>query len=176
MSALLAIDPGTSAGFALFRGREVVWCAQVDTKGLAWNAALERYRVTLRDVRGALMLNEWMEEDFEIVMELPCYAANRTRRQGTSEALAERVGMLRALAWSILGRAPRDVGWQAWQAVAHAGRVLGDSEDRSLGYAREVLKVPAEWLQGPRGGVLWDAATACAIGGAVLGIRRGEAT
>lgn len=169
MSVLLAIDPGTSAGFALFRGREVVWCAQVGTAGEGWNTAILRYRAALEHARNLIG-----GEDFEIVMELPCYAANRTRRQGTSEALAERVGMLRALAWSVLGRAPRDVGWKAWQDVAHAGRVLGTSEDRSLGYAVDVLQVPAEWLQGPRGGVLWDAATACAIGGAVLGIRRGD--
>lgn len=169
LSVLLAIDPGTKAGFALFRDRRVVWCRQVSTKGKGHADRFALFREALGEAEKEI-LREYPVIP-RVVMEAPCYAANRRRAQGTEAALAERVGELRALVIGWRGVVPEDVPWHAWQAVAHAGMVLGSSEDRSLGYAQEVLGVPAEWLMGPQGGVLWDAATACALGGAVLGIR-----
>ena len=157
MSTIIAIDPGSSAGFAAYRDGRCVWCAQSAPK----RERLAVWRGVL--VEGARNLGRAPDR---VVIEGPCYAANQGRAQGVTSDLAEHVGELRALAWSLFGIEPESIRWDRWQAVAHKGRMLGESRDRSLWYAREVAQVPDAWLVGPRGGVLWDAATAVAIGGA----------
>jgi len=157
---ILAIDPGSKAGFAVVGAGGVVWCTQVDTSRVPWDVACARYQRAIDEARAVAPGN------VEIVMEAPCYAANRRRKEGTTPGLAERVGMIRALVWTTFERAPQNVLWRDWQAIAHRGRVLGTPEERSLGYVRDVLRVPEAWIVGPKGGVLWDAVTACAIGGA----------
>ena len=161
MNTLIAIDPGSSAGFAAFLDGRCVWCAQSAPK----RERLAAWREML--IAGETVIGRAPDR---VVIEGPCYAANQGRSQGVTSDLAEHVGELRALAWSLFGVEPESLRWDRWQAVAHKGRVLGESRDRSLWYAREVAKVPDAWLVGPRGGVLWDAATAVAIGGAACSL------
>lgn len=169
----LGIDPGSSMGVALCRDGHIVWCRQVPTAGEGWNVVLLRYRFAFEEARREMTAEELtsLPDRVQILMEAPCYEANRKRKQGTSEVLAERVGMIRALCWQVFGRAPVDVSWRAWRAKVDEGRT-GPAEDRALGYALEVLEVPAGMLMGPRGAALKDAASACCI--AAYGLAKGE--
>lgn len=161
MSAVLAIDPGASAGFAVVAEGRVLWCAQSKPSA---GKRLDEW-VTLikigRDI-GAR----------RVVVEAPCYAANQGRPAKVSAALGERVGELRALAWGVFGEAPTGLDWSRWQALPGwaepmvSGPML--SERRSLRYAVDVLGVPRAWLVAASGGILYDAAAACCMGAAAL--------
>lgn len=161
LSAVLAIDPGASAGFAVVSEGRVLWCAQSKP------AAGER----LAEWANLLRIGREMGAR-RVVIEAPCYAANQARPAKVSAALGERVGELRALAWGVFGEAPADLDWSRWQALPGwaepmvSGPML--SERRSLRYAVDVLGVPRGWLVTERGAIQYDAATACCIGAAAL--------
>lgn len=154
MTAYLGVDAGESAGFAVVSDGQILTCAQLAP------SPKKRAEVWSAHLRG-LFARFPIER---VGIESPCYSANEGRPHGVSAALGERVGELRGLCWGF-GVDVVPLPWRAWQGWAFRG-LFGSSEAKCLERAR-AMGVPMEWLMGPRGGILQDAASACCMAGAM---------
>ena len=149
---ILAIDPGASSGLALLHHGVVIAVRQVVAPAHAADHA-SLWRQTFATLAGAASV---------VVIEDPCYSANQARRTTVSAHLGERVGEWRGLAWAA-GLPVVMAPWATWQGWAHRG-LHGTSEQKSLERAL-MMGIRREALTGPKGAILFDAATACCIGG-----------
>lgn len=142
---VLGVDCGTDAGFALYDG---TWREVVQITGAADQVAWLRARTEVLQTA-------------RIVIERPEYAASRAKGHQRQEVLPIMAGVVQG-ALLYAGLPFEEVSWRKWRAAVDDGRT-GPAEDRALGYALEVLRVPPGLLMGSKGGVLKDAATACCI-------------
>lgn len=139
----LTIDPGTPAGYAVFDG---VRCVRVvQTKEPVIAALFEEYRFD------------------RVYMEYPAFGAGKiSKRSMLSLVDSWRRQSVEAAGCVGAGKIV-DVPVSAWRAWADRG-LVGEKESRAYHRALR-MGVPEEWLTGPRGAKLYDAATAVCLGG-----------
>ena len=145
---ILAIDPGSSTGLALWDGERVAFLGTVK----------------LGDADGAVQALEVLRhlDPVRVIVEDPPPV-----QQGSSAharaTLQRRLGAILALVQVAYPLARVDlVKTHVWQAWAHAGRVEADPKDRSLGRVMQgpISQAALGELRGPRGGLRSDAADA----------------
>lgn len=145
---ILAIDPGTSTGLALWDGERIAFLGTVK----------------LGDTDGATKALEVLRQfaPSRVIVEDPPPV-----QQGSSAharyTLQRRLGAILALVQVAYPLARVElVRTHVWQAWAHAGRVEADPKDRSLGRVMQGPISPSALgeLRGPRGGLRTDAADA----------------
>lgn len=148
---IVAIDPGTSTGVALWDGEKLAFLGTLkfgDTDG----------------VTEALMLFRQLDPARVIVEDPPPVQTGSSAH--ARYTLQRRLGAILALAQVAWPHAQIElVKAHVWQSWAHAGRVEADPKDRSLGrLMRGPISVAAmAELRGPRGGLRTDAADAGCI-------------
>lgn len=145
---ILAIDPGTSTGLALWDGERI---AVLGT-------------VTLSDADGAIaalaLLRQFAPARVIVEDPPPVQSGSSAHARAT---LQRRLGAILALVQVAYPHARVGlVKTHVWQAWAHAGRVEADPKDRSLGRVMHgpISVAALAALRGPRGGLRSDAADA----------------
>ena len=148
MIEIIAIDPGSSMGLALWDGEKI--------------ALLATFR--LSDVDGAAEVLAFLRQfaPARVIVEDPALVQVNSSTHAR-HVLQRRLGAILALAQIAWPHARIElVTTHVWQSWAHAGRVEADPKQRSLGRVMQgpISAAALAELRGPRGGLRTDVADA----------------